>query len=111
MIKVFYIISLFLTFNLNASENKKFYYVDGMHCQGCVSGVRSALKHLGYKNNQITKIDFSTKAEAKNTGHFELQFLDGQYKGQETDCAIVSLIKKNPGYVVYWNKKDKMPCK
>ncbi|MEC9282344.1 MAG: hypothetical protein VX642_06500 [Bdellovibrionota bacterium] len=104
---------LFMVFSvvLNAEVLEKTYLIKGMHCGGCESGVRQSFIHLGgLKDEQIKLVDH-TKPDIKNKiGTAVVLWEKSEYKGQESDCKLAKAVKKNPGYVLYWDEKNQNPC-
>jgi len=88
----------------------RYYFVKGMTCGGCVFGVKKALERVGVKKEKILEVDYRSPDPKNHMGHAKVRFSKNEYKGQETDCKIVSEIKSNPGYTVYWDKQNMNPC-
>jgi len=86
------------------------YLVKGMTCGGCVFGVKAALKRAGVESAQILEVDYKTPDPKNKIGHAKVKFNKSDYKGQETDCKIVSAIRDNPGYQAFWDLKNTDPC-
>lgn len=104
---------LFLTFSVASSAEtiKKTYFIKGMHCGGCESGVRQSLIHLaGLKDSQIEKVDHTMPDAKKQIGSAIILWEKAEYKGQESDCKLAKAVKKNPGYSLYWDEKNLNPC-
>lgn len=86
------------------------YFVKGMTCGGCVSGVKKALSRAGIEKNQIIDVDYSKPDPEHKIGHAKIRFSESQYRGQETDCRIIKEIKDNPGYIAYLDPANTDPC-
>ncbi|MFK8138557.1 MAG: heavy-metal-associated domain-containing protein [Bdellovibrionales bacterium] len=98
--------------SLCAEMIEKTYFVKGMHCGGCESGVKQSLLHLaGVKKEQIVEVTYSKPDPDNEIGSVVLKFNKDDYKGKATDCKLAKAIKKNPGYDLYWEKGNQNPCK
>lgn len=93
-----------------AETVEKTLFIKGMTCSGCVFGVKSALERAGISKDQIVEVDYKTPDPENKIGHAKFKFSASQYKGTETDCRIIQEIKKNPGYVAYWDASNTNPC-
>jgi copper chaperone CopZ len=106
------LIGFLFSSSLMATGLTKKYYVKGMHCGGCESGVRASLIELGgLKDAEVVKVDSQTPDAKNQIGHVVIKFTDTKYEGNKTDCKLAKAIKKNPGYELYWDLKDTNPCK
>ncbi len=85
-------------------------FIKGMTCSGCVFGVKSALERAGISKDQIIEVDYKKPDRENKIGHAKLKLSASQYKTGETDCRIIKEIKKNPGYVAYWDASNTDPC-
>lgn len=104
--------SLVFSSSIFASSTTKKYYVKGMHCGGCESGVRASLIELGgLKDAEVVKVDSQTPDAKNQIGHVVIKFSDTKYEGEITDCKLAKAIKQNPGYDLYWDLKNTNPCK
>ena len=87
------------------------YVVHGMHCEGCIGGVKFGLKNAGVLETDILKVELDEKAIAggEKKGYASVRLEKSRYKGKETDCAIVRSIRA-AGYEASWDEKQKDPC-
>lgn len=103
--------ALLFGLNLSAETLTKDYFVKGMHCGGCESGVRASLIELGgLKEDQVVNVDHMKPDPKNQIGSVKLKFDKASYKGLETDCKLIKAVKKNPGYTMYMSKDNTNPC-
>ena len=97
--------------SLKAETLEKTYFIKGMHCSGCESGVRQSFIHLGgLKEQQIIRVDHSTPDAENQIGSAIVLWEKSEYKGKESDCKLAKAVKKNPGYILFWDRENQNPC-
>lgn len=94
-----------------SEDIERYYFVKGMHCDGCKLGVKASLKDPALKIKEIVKVDNNSPDPGNKIGYAVVRFSKENYRGQETDCKIAKKIKDDLGYLAYWDKANANPCK